>query len=213
MSKNKNTTRQYDEEVNTAAKWWADQLRTGKPAGRDTTGRPQTVSEAVGYAFYLSSARVSALTPEQVDCFEVKLRRVLHLKILLTSFDKYHNPDNWHVIVHHEYGPERLLSCAAKHAGFKPIDLELPHKTIMWIHPGEVIVKEGRAAPRVHLYGYEKAFKRWEAKRIQWHTDTAYRTEELENRHWLEGLSIEESFLERYGSGPIDGSATSEGGE
>lgn len=48
-----------------------------------------------------------------------------------------------------DYGPDLLLSEAAKAAG---LDMQFPWKTVMWIRPEGIIVRYGYGAPRVYHY-------------------------------------------------------------
>lgn len=131
-----------------AAAWWASRL--GR-AEHDLGTRDRDEREKTARADIVSALMGRAFTDEQVAAFQSELGFTIE-QHLIREEATYHR-DSWRP---HEpqwgsgcqafgcdYGPEWMLTQAAEEAGFKLGMLDLPLKTVMWVNPGEVKVREG----------------------------------------------------------------------
>jgi hypothetical protein len=135
-----------DNELNAAAKWWANILRAGEHP-RSNLGAPELEP------YFAFTQKAPHFSDEQIDAFEKALRTVLEKAYVTQEIrqrydEKYSYGQGFGV----DYEPGQLLELAAEQAG---IDLTrcLPAKTIMWIRPKTVKVKRGYGAPIMYIYG------------------------------------------------------------
>jgi hypothetical protein len=135
------------EQIETAVKWWADQLRT---VAQQDKGDAQQSAIATVLAFELGP-----VAEEQVVRFEVELRKRLsnHLR-------KSWRPDDpewgsYNRALACDYGPETILRHAARDAGIEPSCPPFPTKTVMWINPDKVSVACGYGSEPVQLWAEE----------------------------------------------------------
>lgn len=178
----------WDEAVSVAAKWWADHLRADHAPSRDAGNLPEppiadeeftdvirtilTPDKAQEYIDTLAAhgAKKPNLTPEQVDLFERKLRRVLHWAMFF-EFGvnpyraRYLSDMPLHVGV--DYHPDDYLTLAAMYSDmwgrynsgiiYTTIEPHVPWKTHMWITPYSVSVREGYSGEQVVIWQHDAA--------------------------------------------------------
>jgi len=201
--------------ITAAACWWADLLRSQDMPSRRIGHRDEFANDPMAVGWMAMATHPANYSPEKVDRFEYLLRRLLHLRLLL-KFGMAIVPDqyNFNLMLHCEYGPDGWIECAAKHAGINPegLGLHLPWKTVMWIDPFEVVVREGRDAPRVHIFGYEAAAKRRERERWAWDNLPGYREAAFAKKEWLNEYPPEQQFDIWAGQAPINGEKQTDGG-
>lgn len=134
-----------EKEIQVAAKWWADQLRT---KARQDNGD------------FMHNAMMAILTRQQQpiekqkgDLFEAKLIELLtkerNERQSATNVNEYYR--NGMSCLSVDYGADLTLRKAAEEAGVD-IDMRLPVKTNMWIEQGKVSVSCGYRAPIEILY-------------------------------------------------------------
>jgi len=133
-----------DKEINIAAKWWTDLLREGQQPHTDTGD---------SFLSFVFSATQDAphFTEWALAQFEANLVQVLREAFVQK---KVIRGENFSIFrgFGTDYQPGPLLLEAADRS---QIDIRscLPGKTVMWIRPGSVRVKQGYGAPIDDLYG------------------------------------------------------------
>lgn len=128
-----------EKEIEVAAKWWADQLRT-KPK-HDNGDATQTAMLA------LATEYQTPVTDIQIDNFQ----RSLELRLIERCGDS-----GSHLGV--DYGPDTILANASMDAGIETA-YRFPVKTNMWVQPGCVKVSCGYRAPIEILYAVDQDSK------------------------------------------------------
>lgn len=133
------------EMAKTAAKFWANFLRQQEPIIHDAGMRHEQEIEF--------SMRVTAIgnllrnqtkvSPDQADIFEHELSQIIQFQIEREGRD--------YISFGVDYHPDMELRSAAALASFDP-EMQFPVKTQMYIHNGQVSVKEGYGAPVRVLY-------------------------------------------------------------
>jgi len=120
-----------------AARWWANHLRC--TAELDNGDRSFTGFQTEILATMLQEAETKKGSPDDADKFEEALAKVLAGK-----------NDQW-LAIHVDYGPDILLSEAAKNAGVNLGMTRLPWKTCMWIEGEAITVSLGYQGERVQI--------------------------------------------------------------
>lgn len=124
-----------DDSARSAAKWWADRLRSG--AKLDHGPRSFTDTFAIGLGSYMQKAAAKNRTEEQIQMFEDALYEEL----------KAHELFPLSYIVGIDYHPPDIFLRAADKAGIKLSGGCLPWKTHMYYRDGKVKVSYGYGAP------------------------------------------------------------------
>jgi hypothetical protein len=135
------------QQIEVAARWWADRLRHGaKQDNGDTLA-----------GIFAALSRVD-VDPEQVDLFERVLKSVLLVHLVRTW--KPDEPQFGSAIraIGCDYGPDNVLSEAAKAADIPTSCPPFPMKTMMWIDPDSVRVEYGYGARPVTLWATASHF-------------------------------------------------------
>lgn len=113
-----------------AAKWWADQLRGGRP--KLDNGDDSRTGDMVAVIAMMTQASRPRLDPETIDAFETVLAaRIEHDGIGYISVD---------------YDPDIVLSECARSVGLTLGMTDLPWRTSMWIDVDRVTVRCGYGA-------------------------------------------------------------------
>lgn len=142
-------------EARAAADWWASRLANGTDqhdlGDRDASERNLTATARLGSAWLRQR-----FTTEQVDAFRRELAEGVEQRLNEGAWDPV-EPGRGSALraLQCDYGPDPVLSGAAKLAGFELKMFDLPLKTVMWINPGEVSVSEGYGAPIVVVWPAE----------------------------------------------------------
>lgn len=128
-------------EIVAAADWWARRL-AGERGWLDA-GEPE-----LSFGINRTARAAPKRTPEEVEAFRVAL---------IDALDGHVTP-HWDPAkdaqwasalraIQVDYGPDPVLAEAAEAAGIRPLEpYELSVKTVMWINPGLVTVREGYRA-------------------------------------------------------------------
>jgi hypothetical protein len=123
-------------EIEAAADWWDSRL-----------GRGRRASGAADVDLLMAAARSRVgRSAEEVSAFRAALLDTLEKRIA-PHWDTPKGASRRTVRV--DYDPDPALADAAETAGLALENGELPIKTVMWIDPGVVTVKEGYGAQRV----------------------------------------------------------------
>ena len=137
-------------EVTIAAKWWADQLRKNV-VHNDAGDGDLNMALAWGYARLRKP-----FTSEQIDAFEQALVLGIQENCDKEGWDES-NPiwGGYMRAIGVDYHPDMILDAAGQSAGID-VDWQLPVKTVMWINPGSVTVRNGYGAEVKALYPVEE---------------------------------------------------------
>lgn len=123
-------------EIAAAADWWASRIGRGRRASGDAE-----------VDLLMAAARTqSGRSTQEVTAFRAALLDTLE-KHIAPHWDTPKGASRRTVRV--DYDPDQPLADAAEAAGLDLENGELPIKTVMWIDPGAVTVKEGYGAQRV----------------------------------------------------------------
>ena len=140
-----------------AAAWWASRLgRAVHDIGARTSGE----RDSTAFALAATAVAGGRFTDEQVAAFRRELAVTIegHLRRWQTDpFEGAWRPADpqWGSALRSfgcDYGPEPVLKDAAERAGFTIRSLDLPMKTVMWVNPGIVRVREGCSADAVTVW-------------------------------------------------------------
>ncbi len=136
------------EEIAAAVRWWADQLT--QPPVHDNGDLFQSA-----LASSIAATYNKPIEPEKIEKF-VELLTAGHV-----SADQAHDlkrdrqHSDWYNILGVDYGPDWALKTALEGAGIDQVDSRFPYKTVMWINPGCVKVRNGYGHGVEYLYGHD----------------------------------------------------------
>lgn len=125
------------EQIEVAAKWWADQFRHGTKQDNGD-GMTTILATVIG-------SRIE--TASKADAFEAALKELLPDHLLRCWTPEDPSCGSSLRCLSCDYGPCQLLQEAAHRAGIDPFCPPFPMKTVMWINPDSVRVKHGYGAP------------------------------------------------------------------
>ena len=133
------------EQIEIAAKWWADQLRAGTKQDNGD---------------FMQSALATVLThpedPQKVNLFEQALKDLLPEHLSKCWDTNLPGLGSYLRCLACDYHPEEALAEAAKIAGIPATCPPFPMKTVMWVNPDSVKVKHGYRAEIQYLFGKQK---------------------------------------------------------
>lgn len=124
-------------EAQTAARWWAEQIRNGTKLDN---GEPMH-----GVLGALLQSAQPTIDPELIDAYEAALA---------VSIERNHrNRDGewFRSGFGVDYHPDQILSAPLESVGIRESMTTLPWKTVMWISDGSVRVSHGYRADIVEL--------------------------------------------------------------
>lgn len=134
-------------EAAVAAKWWADQLRTGFEPNNGSADEEGTVANTLknnpspfAKGLFSRTADEEQCTPERVDAFEAALAKGIQEMLAQEFQSSYGNTFGV------DYHPDPILSKALAEADIKESMTTLPWKTHMNVFEGRVTVGAGYGA-------------------------------------------------------------------
>lgn len=147
-------------EVVAAAAWWASRL--GCPEPPDNGIRDEQERESTFFAGMMAVVGGRDWTDEQRDAFRRELETGIETHLVRWTTGIWEggwdlaNPQfgSANRAILNDYGPDPVLSEAGERAGLPKLrgTFDLPIKTVMWINPGIVKVREGFGGESVVIW-------------------------------------------------------------